>query len=113
MIIQLSLHVHAGVCTEIEDIMKTCLVTTIVMVVCNVIYLFIYTCTYTYMRAVSYMYRISLKSRRTYKEVSSNKCRPRNLTAWKRVVGFKVYAECRRTRAICTIEMDETRSAQA
>ena len=30
------------------------------------------------------------KSRRTYKEVGSNKRRPRNLAAWKRVVGFKV-----------------------
>ena len=33
---------------------------------------------------------ISSKSRRTYKEVGSNKRRPRNLAAWKRVVGFKV-----------------------
>ena len=30
------------------------------------------------------------KSRRTHKEVGSNKRRPRNLAAWKRVVGFKV-----------------------
>ena len=30
------------------------------------------------------------KSRRTYKEVDFNKRRPRNLAAWKRVVGFKV-----------------------
>ena len=55
------------------------------------------------------------KSRRTYKEVSSNKRRPRNLAAWKRVVGFKVYAEyieCRRTRAICTIEMGEYAGAR-
>ena len=31
-----------------------------------------------------------LKSRRIYKEVGSNKRRPRNLAAWKRFVGFKV-----------------------
>ena len=30
------------------------------------------------------------KSCRTYKEVGSNKHRPQNLAAWKRVVGFKV-----------------------
>ena len=31
------------------------------------------------------------KSRRTWKEVGSNKRRPRNLAAWKRVFGFKVH----------------------
>ena len=30
------------------------------------------------------------KSRHTYKEVGSNKRRPRNLAAWKRIVGIKV-----------------------
>ena len=41
------------------------------------------------------------KSRRTYKEIGSNKHRPQNLAAWKRVVGFKVcgiMVECRRTQ---------------
>ena len=52
------------------------------------------------------------KSRRTYKEVGSNKRHPRNLAAWKRVIGFKVYAECRRTRAIHTIEMVECAGAR-
>ena len=38
----------------------------------------------------NYQTPYSSKSRRTCKEVGSNKRRPRNLAAWKRVVGFKV-----------------------
>ena len=51
------------------------------------------------------------KSRRTYKEVGSNKRRPRNLAAWKRVVGFKV-SGMQAHAAIRTIEMDESTGAR-